>query len=340
MIKEDCVNLYLTEKPANGISNSSLENHLSRYIKDSTSLSDACVIVESGFQELCDGTLNIGELDCFIQAEVADSQSDIDDQLKQGLDIFYSWSEQKVIQVCKANNTDGNLAIHIGKVLLKLKEIANKIKPAHWEVWAAENIDIKDGTRQLYMRIAKRPDCYQYSYLGVACLDVLQSITSEEPGDKPTIAELFEKYEIFDAVEPNFEETTVGDFKRRISAAAATEKLLKKDIVVDFDKIYPIYVMGKELTSKHIAEIVSLADSPDEIDRYLSELIHNQGVASIQHESQPDYDIISNVCRMCDIIDAVIDKDDLICEIDNRVIQTSINKLQTLEARCQAVQSC
>ena len=340
MIKEDFVNLCLTEPSGNGVSNSPLDSYLSRYITDSTSLSDAVVIVESGFQELCAGTLNIDELDRFIQAEVDETDSDIDDQLQQGLDIFHTWSEQKVVQICKANNTNGNLAIHIGKVLLKLKEIANKIKTAQWEDWAAENINLKDGTRQLYMQLAKRPDCHPYSYLGVSYLRELLAVTSENSDDVLTITQLFDKYDILDAVEPNPDETTVGEFKRKVSAAIAVEKLLKKGVTVDFDKIYPLYAMGNELTSKHIEEIESLADDPVRVNEYIDDLIHNQGIPSRQHESQPNYDITSDTCCMCEKVDYVLDKDDLVAEIYLPAIQDAIFKLRALEVRCQAVQSC
>ena len=339
MEKTEYLNLYLTEQLSNGISNSPLENHLRRYITDSTSLSEAVVIVESGFQEICVGPLNIDELDCFIQADVAEDQSSINNQLQQGLSIFHTWNEQKLIQICKANNTDGNLAIHIGKILLKLKKIVTKIKPAYWGDWAAENIDLKDGTRQLYMQLANHPECHPYSYLGISYLRDLLAVTSEDSDDVPTITQLFEKYDILDSVEPNHDETTVGEFKRKVSAAIAVEKLLKKGVTIAFEKLYPLYEMGKKLTPQHKQKIESLSDSPDEIDRYLSEIIHNQGSPSQKHETQSNYDITSDACCMCDKVDLVIDNDDLVADIHIPSIQVVISKLQTLEARCQAVQS-
>ena len=90
-----------------------------------------------------------------------------------------------------------------GLYFIKLKKLLFEDKVWGWGEWAAKNITIESKrNRQKYMKLARREECFQYTFLGVDRLDYLCSVTKNNPTCK-TFSEFFEKHSISDVTKEN-----------------------------------------------------------------------------------------------------------------------------------------
>ena len=208
---------------------------------------------------------------------------DKDEAIREGLEIASTLTAEanKVINMAAKNYAER--AIEIGTVCIFLKELTRGSNEP-WGVWAQTNLPfLGKRNRQKFMRLAKRSDCHGFTHLGVDKLDVLCSLTEGSTEEEPIVA-LFEKYEIpFDETS----EVNMTEFRNQIDAAISNERLVKKELEINFDLVKNAVDAKVNFNTALIEKIKDIKDCDGNPETYIRNLTITQGS---QGSDNPDTD--------------------------------------------------
>jgi hypothetical protein len=215
-----------------------------------------------------------------------DEKPDKDKAIREGLEIASNLTAEanKVINMAARNYAER--AIEIGTVCIFLKELTRGSNEP-WGVWAQTNLPfLGKRNRQKFMRLAKRSDCHDYTHLGVDRLDVLCSLTEDSAEEEP-IKALFGKYDIpFDETS----EVNMTEFRNQIDAAISNERLVKKDLEINFDLVKNAVDAKVNFNSAMIKKIKDIKDCDGNPETYIRNLTITQGSQGSQGSDDPDTD--------------------------------------------------
>ena len=166
------------------------------------------------------------------------------------------------MRVTKDTNTMINLmaknlaerAIIIGIIFNHLKKYV-KVSDVPWVVWAEKNLAfLGKRNRERYMMLAKRIDCYPYTFLGIDRLEMLCSATKNSHEKNP-IGKLLRSHKI--TFDPEAE-TNLAEFKTKIDAVLGYERLQKKGLDIDFKLIVNLLYVGGEVDNSLIKTLSNI----------------------------------------------------------------------------------
>ncbi len=222
------------------------------------------------------------------------------------------------------------MAIHLGKILIKLKSVARKTGEA-WDSWAATNLPfIKTRTREKFMNLAKRYDCHRYSVLGSERLDILCSAKKDFQGDVNPIGAFLAKHNIvFDPTK----EFVVEEFTKQIDIALGCERVESKGFNVPRDKVAALHKLGREVDQALIKSLTIARQSGGSPEAVFDRLILNGG-KELQ-DSTPEQrlaDFNTAASRMLKTLDYIIENQDHVDLIDRETYQLLMEKLAEIQA--------
>jgi hypothetical protein len=231
-------------------------------------------------------------------------------------------------QINLAAKNNAEMAIYIGIILLKLKEI-NRNSKVPWGPWAEENLPFLDKrNRQKYMLLARRTDCHDYVYLGIDRMEVLCSMTKKSDEENP-IGALLEKYDIgFD----ENSEIKMDEFKKAIDAAISNERLIKNGVQVNFNLINNIVNIGVDVDKSMIKRLKDVQECGGNPETLLENLALNRGMDDPDPSGEKrlqDFNTLST--RLGKTIDYIIQDVDQIENVDWETYELLIQKLRELQ---------
>lgn len=247
---------------------------------------------------------------------------------KTGIKLVERLVENSNRQINLAAKNNAEMALYIGTICLKLKEI-NKKSDAPWGVWAEENLPFLDKrNRQKYMLLARRTDCHPYIYLGVDRVEVLCSMTKTSDEEDP-IGALLAKYDIgFD----ENSEVNMNVFKRAIDAAISNERLMKNGVQVNFNLVNNIINIGVNVDKAMIRRLKDVQECGGNPETLLENLALNRGLGDPEPNVEKrlkDFNTLST--RLGKTIDYIIQDVDQIENVDWETYEFLIQKLRELQ---------
>jgi hypothetical protein len=306
----------------------SMEESFSYVGADSTAVSDILIIDEAAESN--------GELAVASQwsTEVVegDSQKELSPEeiLKQGIKVAEALAAEvnRVINIAQRSHAER--AIVLGHVCIVLKQMVKKLEnKTLWEPWAVENLPfIGVRNREKFMRLAKRRDCHRYAFLGVDRLDMLVAATEDLKKENDPIGKLLKKYRI------EFDEKSdmeIGDFKRKIDAAIAAERLEEEGLKLDFQLIQDVINMNGKIDTPLINRLKDLEKCDGKPKKLLEDLILSGGK---KHGSSPDerpQDFNKLSADLIKTIDYLIEEPDYIDNLDEKIFDKLLESLKKLK---------
>jgi len=153
------------------------------------------------------------------------------------------------------------------------------------------------------MMIAKRVDCYPYTFVGLDRLEMLCSATKLMKDEDP-IGALLRKYKIdFD---PEAEDN-LQEFKAKIDAAISSERLARKSLTFDFDMIVKLHLTGIDVDNSLIKTLSNIQKCGGDPAKHLNNLILTGGKESAEEDGAKkpeDFGRLAN--RLIQTIDYII----------------------------------
>jgi hypothetical protein len=220
-------------------------------------------------------------------------------------------------------------AIHLGKILIKLKVLVRKSNQI-WGGWAATNLPfIGDRTREKMMRLARRKDCWRYSILGPERLDVLCAAIPVSTDGSNAIGSFLERHQIpFDPTR----EFDLDEFKRQIDHALAQEKLNGKGITLPPQKVAALVDSGYQIDGAAIKEFQTIQRSGGDLGLHADYLITTGGRAgSNKTPQQRLQDVNTLASRLTKSIGFILaNQQDLIDQIDRDIYRKLLEKLNEI----------
>ena len=220
-------------------------------------------------------------------------------------------------------------AILLGMILLQLKELI-KGSDAPWTVWAETNLPfIGERNREKYMMIGKRSaECLPLAFLGIDRLEMLCSSTKDLEGDD-RIGNLLAKYNIsFD----DESEINMAEFKVLIDAALNNEKLLKKELTVDFALVKDLTLTGVQFDKSFLTELKHIQESGGSAEARIKTLSLNRGKDPGDSDGEKrlqDFNSLSN--RLIKTIDYLVKDSDMLSKVDRETFLKLLEKLTELQ---------
>jgi hypothetical protein len=222
------------------------------------------------------------------------------------------------------------MAIHLGKILIKLKSVARKTGET-WDSWAAKQLPfIKPRTREKFMNLAKRRDCHKYTVLGSERLDILCSATKDFQDEADPIGAFLAKHSIvFDPTA----EFVLEEFTEQIDTAIDCEKVEAKGFTIPRDKISTLHKLGRKVDQALIKGLVIAQQSGGSPEAVVDRLILNGG-KELQ-DSTPEQrlaDFNTAASRMLKTLDYILENQDHVDLIDRETYQMLMGKLAEIQA--------
>jgi hypothetical protein len=222
------------------------------------------------------------------------------------------------------------MAIHLGKILNKLKSVARKTGEG-WGEWAVKQLPfIKSRTREKFMNLAKRRDCHKYVVLGTERLDILCSATKEFQDEADPIGTFMVKHNV------TFDPTTefvLEEFAKQIDIAIDCERVESKGFTIPRDKIATLRQLGREVDQALIKSLTVAQQSGGNPEAVVDRLILNGG-KELQ-DSTPEQrlaDFNTSASRMLKTLDYIIKNQDHVDLIDSETYQLLMEKLAEIQA--------
>ena len=258
-------------------------------------------------------------------------ESQTEESLQQGVAIAKNLAAEANRILNFAQKSHAERARAIGIVCRDLKRLLKRVHPdVLWDAWATENLPfIAQRNRMKFMRIAKRTDSAPYDFLGVERLDMLITATEDlrRQKEKDPIGKLLKKYDIhFDEKS----EMEVGEFKRRIDAAIAAERLEEKGLKVDFQLVQDVVNVNGKIDKALISRLQDLQKFGGDATGPLNELVLNGGKKQGAESEQRSLDFNKLSADLIKTIDYLIEEPDYIEKLDGGIFDELMKRLQKL----------
>ena len=258
-------------------------------------------------------------------------ESQTEESLQQGVAIAKNLAAEANRILNFAQKSHAERARAIGIVCRNLKRLLKRVHPdVLWDAWATENLPfIAQRNRMKFMRIARRTDSQPYDFLGVERLDMLITATEDlrRQKEKDPIGKLLKKYDIhFDEKS----EMEVGEFKRRIDAAIAAERLEEKGLKVDFQLVQDVVNVNGKIDKALISRLQDLQKFGGDATGPLNELVLNGGKKQGAESEQRSLDFNKLSADLIKTIDYLIEEPDYIEKLDGGIFDELMKRLQKL----------
>jgi len=228
----------------------------------------------------------------------------------------------------EANRDFAKRAIAIGMICLELKKLIRGMNVL-WAVWAEENLPfIAKRNREKYMMLARRPDCWKFSFLGVDRLDLLCSVTKSSK-EKDPICKLLQDHNI------EFDETlklNMAEFKTVIDAAINYERLISKNLTINFKLVTNIINIGLEFDKGLISRLKDIQDGGGDPEVLIKKLIASGGKDQSDGNGEKkiqDFDTLGT--RLISTIDYLLNSTEFHEQISKDVFQKLMQKMRALQ---------
>jgi hypothetical protein len=233
-----------------------------------------------------------------------------------------------------AGKTIADKAIIIGRFANTLQKLRKgNTDGILWGDWADGKIPLSTRVRQKYMLIASRPDCHEFTYLGVDKMALLCSITRGSK-DENAIKSMMMKYKIpYD----QDNKLTMDKFKKLIEAMINSEQLLKEGITLDFEQVKSAVKAKVKMDAALKKRLKDAKNSGGEPATLLDKIIDgddNDSKEKSPTERIQDFNTLSE--RLIKTVTYVIesvrqpDSDELTGQVDKEVFEVLIQKLEEL----------
>lgn len=232
-------------------------------------------------------------------------------------------------------------AISIGRVCIRLKNM----KPGagdgvRWGDWADNNIPLGVRTRQKYMLVSSRPDCHEFTHLGVDKMAILCSLT-EKPkknSNENPIKTLLNNYNISSDQDNT---TSMDEFKKQVEAIIVTERLIKKGLNLGYEEIKAAIDVGVQFDKALIDRLRDSSDGGGNAGVLLSKIIDGNDTRSLTRKSDKerlkDFNTLSSqLIKTLDYLLGTFDEnvdDDLTEKIDEDTFIVLMEKLEVIKSR-------
>ena len=225
--------------------------------------------------------------------------------------------------------TAAGRAILLGRILLGLKKLTRKAGHL-WTVWADENLSfLTERSRERCMLLASREDGYKYIAFGQERLELLLGATKnvKKEEDPDPIGTLLKKYKI--AFSEDSEESP-EEFKRRIDAVLASEKLEKNDISLDFKWIKGITDCGVKVDKSLILRLRETKAAGGSEERFMELLTMNRGKVLSTLDSEKRYQDFNTLStRLVKTLDYLSRDPKQFEKVDSDIYLRLLEKLET-----------
>jgi len=224
--------------------------------------------------------------------------------INEGIEIARQIAADANLNINFMQKAHAERAIAIGNICNHLKRLV-KDQDVPWVVWAEDNLGfLGKRNRERYMLIARRTDCYRFTFLGIDRLEMLCTATKNSTAKDP-IGQLLKSHKI--TFNPKAE-SNLQEFKAKIDAALSCERLTKKGLSVDFNMIVNLIYVGVEIDNSLIKTLTNIKDCGGDPVKHLEHLALTGGKdpSDTDGSKKPeDFNKLSN--RLIQTLDYLID---------------------------------
>ena len=264
------------------------------------------------------------------QQDVAKTKTPSEESLSQGVEVLKNLVAATNKDLNIAQRTHAERAIAIGIICISLKKTLKQLHPdILWDVWATKHLlFLGERNRQKFMRIARRQDSYRFTFLGVDRLDMLITATQDLKKQKDPIGSLLKKYNI------EFDEKSdmeIGEFKRKIDAAIAAERLEDKGLNMDFQLIKDVVNVNGKIDKALIKTLQDVKKYGGDPAKPLEDLVLTGGKKQGTSPDQRPLDFNKLSADLIKTIDYLLNEPDYIDKLDEGLFDDLMKSLQRLK---------
>jgi hypothetical protein len=259
---------------------------------DSTSIQDIQVLLDQEESTLLADKNILREVARFEEVLLKDETRTTAEKLAAAEDLTNRFVGQFNIANHATDSIVARYAITVGTLCNHAKDLVKRSNQ-NWEEWADEHIRLKDRSRQKYMRLAARRDCYDYAFLGLERLTHLVSATEGMTSEDP-IGDLLGEFKI--PVEPD-KETNLELFKNRVDGALAVIRARSSKVEIDFDRVTRLIALGVKFDQKLIKDLARIKNSEGDPNLHLERLLANQGKEEVVLDEDKELERVNEAIR-------------------------------------------
>lgn len=295
-------------------------------ICDSSNLSDVIQFVTN--HTLIDNTGVFTNITEFLNTPVPESESDRKNLAVRGIELLKEFNAKLNIA---ENGVDAVLtkhSIYRGQILIYLKKLVKKAGQS-WQAWSTIHVPfVSERTRIDNMRLAYRPDCYDYYFLGSERLLMLIRATEGYKGDHK-IGQFMVEHGI--KFNPDSREQ-LKHFKLAVDAALNTEKLEKLNVSANPQNVKSLTQYMPVMDNNFLMNSKRIADSKGDVNQYFETLITNKGKEMSPFEiikSTADFNASGK--KLIQIIDYMMKNENTVETLEVRIVKELEHKISELK---------
>ena len=303
---------------------------------DSTSCTKAILVAGEHAEFLGDGDLAL-KIDDMLAIHVSEDPTKKEVQVTEVLQLISDLRNQVNVRWHSIIGCRTYRDIQMGRLLQLLK---NLVGHGQWDAWANQNVPfLKTRTRQVLMQIGDIPGAELWAFVGKEILVHLYPHIKRDGNDP--IKAFLDRHDL--KFDPESEES-IGEFKLKVDAAAAMDRLAKDNVKVSRDLVEKWLRQGHILSSQLVGELKIVQESNGSCDKALRHRLENQGRASSQLEpAKRIMSIKATAAKLRDAVEAFRKDPTLLLTIevaDVEAINTTLRELGNLLLQTPAELAC
>ena len=299
-------------------------------ISDSTSVGDVIQFVNQ--YTFIDNKVMFASIDNFLNAPGPYDESGKENLTDIGVSLLHELNRMFTLAECGIDAVFARNAITRGQILTKLKELVRKAGHS-WGKWAEDTFPLlSEHTRVDNMKLASRPDCYPYYFLGGERLLMLIRATYDFPGEDK-IGQFMAKYNIKYSLQSR---ETLKDFKMLVDAAINSEKLEKalenSTVKAEPQLVRSLTRFTRVMDNNLLMDAKKIGESGGDVNKYFEKLVINKGkIKSPFDITRSINDFNSTAVKLTQLIDYILKNEDTVETIDTKIFARLHEKLRALK---------
>jgi len=295
-------------------------------ICDSTNLSDVMLFVEQ--HTLIDNAGVFTNINEFLNTPVPESESDRKILAVKGIALLKEFNAKLNIAENGVDAVFTKYSICRGQILIYLKKLVKKAGQS-WQAWANIHVPfVSERTRIDNMRLAYRPDCYEYYFLGSERLLLLIRATEGYKGNNK-IGQFMVKHGI--KFNPDSREQ-LKHFKHAVDTALNMEKLENINVIANPQIVKSLTRFIPVMDNSFLMKSKAIVDSGGDINKYFEILITNKG------KERSPFEIIKAIAdfnasgkKLIQVINYMLKNEDTVETLEANIVKDLENKISELK---------
>lgn len=295
-------------------------------ISDSTNLSEVYQFVNK--HTLIDNVGIFTDINKFLNTPVPENEPDRKALAKMGIKLLNEFNAKLNIAENGVDAVLTKYSIFRGQILIQLKKLV-KTAGQSWQSWSTINVPfVSERTRIDNMRLAYRPDCYDYYFLGSERLLMLIRATESYKGNDK-IVDFMRKYGI--KFNPESREQ-LKQFKHTVDTALNMERLEKEKVKADPQIVKTLTQYMPVMDNNFVMKSKAIAESGGDVNQYYEKLIVNKG------KEKSSFEIIKSIAdfnasgkKLIQIVNYMLKNENTVETLDAEIVKDIETKIAELK---------